>query len=97
MEFIIIIFLTKSYVIQIPCRVALRNKKAMYEKHFPQCLALVNNNQYMVSNIIMISKPQGHAITGTGQMNHFAWASKLVLPGRGGHTKGPCPWSYTTL
>lgn len=56
----------------------------MYEKHFPQCLALVNNNQYTVSNIIMISKPQGHAITGTGQMNHFAQASKLVLPGKGG-------------
>ena len=40
----------------------------------------VNNTQYMVANIIIIIKPQGQSITGTGQINHLAQSSKLLFP-----------------
>lgn len=36
----------------------------------------VNNTQPMVANSIIRIKPQGHAITGTAQINHLAQSSK---------------------
>lgn len=41
---------------------------------------VAHKTPYEVANMIIKIKPQGHTITGTGQMNQLAQSSKLLFP-----------------